>query len=146
VLAGLHALFNQDNGTGRVVRINAAGLPDAAQHMGEWLAQVPTDLSSQINLPAPARRPAAAATTRPSPATACPPSASARLVELRRVHLAHEPRHLRQGRVRRPEGERHAHAMLAYLAADSPTKIARDRIDLGGGRDWPAVPAGAALW
>ena len=33
VLEGLMALMNQDNGTGRVVRMAAAGLPNAARHI-----------------------------------------------------------------------------------------------------------------
>ncbi|HEX6576514.1 MAG TPA: M20/M25/M40 family metallo-hydrolase, partial [Gemmatimonadaceae bacterium] len=44
VIKGLQALFNQDNGTGRVVRITGAGLPDAAEHMTRWLDAVPREL------------------------------------------------------------------------------------------------------
>src|SRR6185369_7964129 len=42
VIAGLQALFNQDNGTGRVVRVGGAGLPNAAEHIAKWLDVVPT--------------------------------------------------------------------------------------------------------
>ena len=48
VIKGLQALFNQDNGTGRIVRMNAAGLPDAAVHMSKWLAQVPLEFRNEI--------------------------------------------------------------------------------------------------
>src|SRR5205085_11120858 len=43
VLKGLQALFNQDNGTGRIVRMSAAGLPDADIHITSWLAKVPVE-------------------------------------------------------------------------------------------------------
>ena len=51
VLKGLQALFNQDNGTGRVVRVGAAGLPDGAAHLSSWMARVPEVLQKQVNLP-----------------------------------------------------------------------------------------------
>ncbi len=47
VIKGLQALFNQDNGTGRVARIGGAGLPDAAAHMTRWLAMLPSQLQVQ---------------------------------------------------------------------------------------------------
>ena len=49
VVKGLQALFNQDNGTGRIVRMGAAGLPNADVRIRQWLAQIPTELTSQIN-------------------------------------------------------------------------------------------------
>lgn len=48
VLEGLMVLMNQDNGTGRVVRMSAAGLPNAARHVEGWLGKIPTELRSQI--------------------------------------------------------------------------------------------------
>ena len=47
VIKGLQALFNQDNGTGRVTRIGGAGLPDAADHMTRWLQTLPPQLQTQ---------------------------------------------------------------------------------------------------
>jgi carboxypeptidase Q len=48
VIKGLQALFNQDNGTGRVTRIGGAGLPNAAEHMTRWLQMLPVELDSQV--------------------------------------------------------------------------------------------------
>ncbi len=47
IIKGLQALFNQDNGTGRVARIGGAGLPDAAAHMKKWLELLPSSLQMQ---------------------------------------------------------------------------------------------------
>ena len=47
VIKGLQALFNQDNGTGRVTRIGGAGLPNAAEHMTQWLSALPPELQTQ---------------------------------------------------------------------------------------------------
>jgi hypothetical protein len=44
VIKGLQALFNQDNGTGRIVRIGGAGLPNAAEHMTSWISQLPSEM------------------------------------------------------------------------------------------------------
>jgi hypothetical protein len=47
VISGLHALFNQDNGTGRIMRISGAGLPDAAAHMAKWIAALPPEMQRE---------------------------------------------------------------------------------------------------
>ena len=49
VVAGLQALFNQDNGTGRVVNIGAAGLVGAPPFLAGWLSRVPQELTRHIN-------------------------------------------------------------------------------------------------
>jgi Zn-dependent M28 family amino/carboxypeptidase len=50
VVEGLQALFNQDNGTGRVTRISMQGLTGAGAHFGRWFARLPTDLTRPISL------------------------------------------------------------------------------------------------
>lgn len=49
VLKGLQALFNQDNGTGRIVRLGGAGLVHAPEHLNAWLAQIPAEWRQRIN-------------------------------------------------------------------------------------------------
>ncbi len=41
VMKGLQALFNQDNGTGRVQSLSAAGLSDLGRHLGSWYSKLP---------------------------------------------------------------------------------------------------------
>ncbi|MBA3343586.1 MAG: M20/M25/M40 family metallo-hydrolase [Gemmatimonadaceae bacterium] len=53
VVSGLHALFNQDNGTGRIESISSLGLPDAGAHLERWMASVPLDFKSGITLQVP---------------------------------------------------------------------------------------------
>jgi len=48
VVTGLQALFNQDNGTGRVESMSASGFPDAAASLGRYLARVPADITRNI--------------------------------------------------------------------------------------------------
>jgi carboxypeptidase Q len=49
VVAGLQALFNQDNGTGRVVSMSASGFTDASGSLARWLARVPAEVSRSID-------------------------------------------------------------------------------------------------
>lgn len=48
VVAGLQALFNQDNGTGRVVRISGQGFLHAYAYLGRWLEAVPEAMTKDI--------------------------------------------------------------------------------------------------
>lgn len=48
IMKGLQALFNQDNGTGRIVRMSAGGLPDADIHIRGWLSKLPPLFQEQI--------------------------------------------------------------------------------------------------
>jgi hypothetical protein len=50
IVEGLQALFNQDNGTGRVVNISMQGLARAGEVFKPWLAQIPTAITQHINV------------------------------------------------------------------------------------------------
>ncbi len=49
IVSGLQALFNQDNGTGRVVNVSASGMVDASGNLAGWLSRLPRDISRHIN-------------------------------------------------------------------------------------------------
>jgi hypothetical protein len=53
VLAGLQALFNQDNGTWRVELIEASGFARAGGNIARWVAHVPRDIAAGIRLVSP---------------------------------------------------------------------------------------------
>jgi carboxypeptidase Q len=48
VVAGLQALWNQDNGTGRVVNMSAGPFPGAATRIERYLGQVPNEITQWI--------------------------------------------------------------------------------------------------
>ncbi len=50
VVAGLQALFNQDNGTGRIVRISGSGLLGAGEFFGRWFSKIPQELTNEIDV------------------------------------------------------------------------------------------------
>jgi carboxypeptidase Q len=53
VVQGMQALFNQDNGTGRIARAGMQGLVHAGTHFARWLAAIPSELSGPINMTVP---------------------------------------------------------------------------------------------
>ena len=48
IVAHLQALFNQDNGTGRVVNLSSSGYPEASASLARWLSQVPSEITREI--------------------------------------------------------------------------------------------------
>lgn len=48
IVKNLQALFNQDNGTGRVVTLSGQGFLHAYDFLGRWLARVPAGIRTQI--------------------------------------------------------------------------------------------------
>lgn len=48
IVNNLQALFNQDNGTGRVVNISGQGFLHSYEYITRWLSKVPAEIRSQI--------------------------------------------------------------------------------------------------
>jgi hypothetical protein len=48
VVGKLQALFNQDNGTGRIVNISGQGFKYAGEYISRWLAAVPSNIKDSI--------------------------------------------------------------------------------------------------
>jgi len=53
VIAGMQALFNQDNGTWRVEYLEASGFLKAGANLARWFAQLPGDLTDSVRFQAP---------------------------------------------------------------------------------------------
>jgi carboxypeptidase Q len=53
VVEGLQVLFNQDNGTGRVVSMSAQGFTEASGSLARWLSKVPREVSQYVSLQLP---------------------------------------------------------------------------------------------
>lgn len=48
IVKGVQAVFNQDNGTGRVVNVSGSGFLHAYQYISRWLSQVPNEVRQHI--------------------------------------------------------------------------------------------------
>jgi hypothetical protein len=53
IVENIHAVFNQDNGTGRVVRISMQGFTGVGSYFGEWLSAIPGEITRHIDLTIP---------------------------------------------------------------------------------------------
>ncbi|MGQ0639363.1 MAG: M28 family peptidase [Gemmatimonadaceae bacterium] len=53
IVAGLQALFNQDNGTWRVEYLEASGFAKAGVNLSKWWAQLPGDLTDSVKFVVP---------------------------------------------------------------------------------------------
>jgi hypothetical protein len=50
---GLQALFNQDNGTGRIVNFSASGFTTASGNLAKWMSNIPAEIARNVNLSVP---------------------------------------------------------------------------------------------
>jgi len=48
IVKNLQVLFNQDNGTGRIVNLSGQGFADAKDYLGRWLKAVPDTIKNRI--------------------------------------------------------------------------------------------------
>ncbi len=48
IVDGVQAVFNQDNGTGRVVRISGGGFLNSYDYLSKWLHEVPKEITDEI--------------------------------------------------------------------------------------------------
>ncbi len=53
ILAGLQALFNQDNGTGEIDSVQTNGFLDAAAPLARWMSRMPADITRNVVLMTP---------------------------------------------------------------------------------------------
>ncbi len=57
IVKGVQALFNQDNGTGRVQRVSGAGFLAAGEFLGRWFSRIPSEVTQDIMLTFPGTPP-----------------------------------------------------------------------------------------
>jgi hypothetical protein len=149
VLAGLHALFNQDNGTGRVVRMGAAGLPNAAEQESAWLDRLPTELKEQVGFSGPGFPSGGGSDDASFACHGAPAFGLGALGWEYGSYTWHTNRDT-YDKVVFDDLRSNATltAMLAYMASEDPTKITRERVDLnapvaqGAGRGGRGAGAG----
>ena len=131
VLKGLQALFNQDNGTGRIVRLSGAGLPDAAAHIARWLDQIPLELRNQIQFGG-AGFPAGGGSDDYSFSCYGLPAFGLGALPWDYGSYTWHTNRDTPDKIVYDDLKSNATltAMLAYLASEDPTMIKRDRVDL----------------
>jgi hypothetical protein len=153
VVEGLQALFNQDNGTGRITRISMQGLLRAGEFFSRWLAQVPQEITRHIELTMPGNPGGGGSDYA---AFLCAGAPSFFLFAHGWDYFGYTWHTNRDtfDKVVFDDLQNNAtlFAMLAYLAAEDPERVPRDRRVLpvnprtGERRTWPACRDGAREW
>lgn len=147
VVRGLQALFNQDNGTGRVSNISAAGLVGAGEAWGRWASRLPQEISQYINFTFPG---AAAGGGSDNASFACYGAPAFGLGALSwdyGTYTWHTNRDT-YDKVSFDDVKNNATlvAMLAYLASEDPETVSRDRRVIRAGQQWPACQKAVRSW
>lgn len=128
---GLQVLLNQDNGTGRIVRLGAAGLPDLARKFEAWLGRLPEELRKQVNFAGPGF-PSGGGSDDASFACAGLPATSLGALSWDYGTYTWHTNRDTYDKVVFDDLRSNATltAMLAYLASEDPETVTRERVDL----------------
>lgn len=159
---GLHALFNQDNGTGRIQRVSGGGMANAGPQLTRWHAALPDEIRSvvQLNLPG---APSGGGSDDASFACWGLPAFGMGGVSWDYFNYTWHTNRDTFDKVVFDDIRHNATltAMLAYMASEDPEKTPRDRVDLeaaarqraaavgagaGAGRGQGGGPPGAFTW
>ena len=144
IVDNIQAVFNQDNGTGRVQNISMSGFVDAAGAFGEWFARLPSQLSGQINLQIPGT-PGTGGTDHASFVCAGAPAFNLSALGWDYgTSTWHTNRDTFDKLVEEDiRSNATLAAMLVYLASEHPEKVSRAKRHMGD-IPWPPCQPGAA--
>lgn len=149
VVNGLHALFNQDNGTGRVANVSASGLVGASANLANYFARLPSQLANNIRLSFPGS-PAGGGSDHASFVCRGAPGFSLSSLSWDYSTYTWHTNRDTFDKVVFDDVKMNATltAMLVYLAAEDPDPMPRDRRLMpinqqGNPQAWPACPPAA---
>jgi hypothetical protein len=153
VVEGLQALFNQDNGTGRIENLSMQGLVGAGTLFGRWVAALPSELSDPITMRIPGT-PGGGGSDHAS--FICSGAPAFGLGSASWDYFAYTW-HTNRDTFDKVVLENVKHnatltAMLAYLAASDSATVPRERRVLpvntrsGAQQQWPTCQDGARTW
>lgn len=136
VVTGLQALFNQDNGTGRVANMSSSGFTSAAESLARWLTRVPDDITRHIELRFPGT-PSGGGSDHASFLCHGAPAFFLRSLSWNYGTYTWHTNRDTFDKVVLDDLRNNATlaAMLAYLASEDPERVSRERRTLPG---WPA--------
>lgn len=148
IVDGLQALYNQDNGTGRVVSMSGSGFVDAGGHLARWLARVPAQVSRFIDVSFPGM-PSGGGTDSASFVCAGAPGFNLGALSWDYGSLTWHTQRDTFDKLVFDDLRNNAvlTASLAYLASEDPERVSRERRDMplntqtGEPANWPACGA-----
>lgn len=143
IVSNMQALFNQDNGTGRVVNLSGQGFKDAKEFITRWLAAVPDTISKRIvtNFPG---QPSGGGSDNASFVAAGAPGFSLGALNWSYFNYTWHTNRDTYDKIVFDDLKNNAMltAMLVYMACEDPQKISYEKAPLGVGRNgqptvWP---------
>lgn len=139
----IQALFNQDNGTGRVANISTQGLLEAGEHWARWLSRVPQQITTHIDLNMPGT-PSTGGTDHAAFICAGAPAFSLSAVSWGYSPYTWHTVRDTYDKIVFEEVRNNAAlvAMLVYLASEDPEPVSRVQRMLPGDRNWPNCQPG----
>jgi hypothetical protein len=149
VLSGLQALFNQDNGTGRIQRIGGGGLVHSPEHIEDWLAKIPAEFKAAIGFGGPGRPAGGGSDDFPFGCHGLPAfGLGAAPWDYGTVTWHTERDTFDKVVFDDLKFNATLTAMLVYLASEDPARIPLDRVDLAAQAPDPRAGgrAGSASW
>jgi len=150
VVDNLQALFNQDNGTGRIQYLSTQGLVGAVPQLTTWFSRLPTELTSEIRLQIPGT-PSGGGTDNASFVCAGAPAFGLASLPWEYFTYTWHTNRDTFDKVVVEEVKENATlvAMFAYLASEDPVKMGRERRIMpvsprtGQQMTWPECQAAA---
>ena len=148
IVAGLHALFNQDNGTGRVVNMSASGLAQAGPVLTGYLSQIPSEITQYIDFSDPGA-PSGGGTDHASFICGGAPGFNLGALSWDYGNTTWHTNRDTYDKVVEDDLKNNATltAMLAYLASEDPNFMKRDRAAITGRggepMEWPGCSKAA---
>lgn len=146
IVKNIQAVFNQDNGTGRVVSISGSGLLNAYDYLGRWLSHVPDSVSRQIETGFPGY-PASSGTDHASFLAAGVPAFNLSALSWDYWNYTWHTNRDTYDKIVFDDVENNVilTAVLAYMASEDPQTTSREKrkmpvnIKTGEPQPWPAM-------
>ena len=153
VVKGLQALFNQDNGTGRIVNVSPSGLVGAGEAWGRWASRLPQELTQQIQYRFPGSPSGGGSDNASFICAGAPAFGMGSAPWDYSIYTWHTNRDT-YDKVSFDDVKANATliAMLAYLASEDPSTTSRERavtigaVARGTAGQWPACQKAVRRW
>jgi len=131
IVQNVQAVFNQDNGTGRIVNLAGQGFLNSYDYLGRWLSKVPDDIRSQIQTSFPGSPGSGGSDFASFVAAGAPAFNLSSLNWSYGTYTWHTNRDT-YDKIVFDDVRSNAilTAILAYMASEDPTKTSRDKIVL----------------
>ncbi|HSJ23550.1 MAG TPA: M20/M25/M40 family metallo-hydrolase [Longimicrobiales bacterium] len=144
IVENTQALFNQDNGTGRVSTISFQGFTGVAPAFGDWMGRIPQQITNHISFQNPGF-PGSGGTDHVAFVCAGAPAFNLSSNSWNYSTVTWHTNRDTFDKIVEEEVRNNATltAMLVYLASEHPERLSRDRRDMGGNLSWPQCQPGA---